>query len=131
MIARVAVHEHQERRLAVDPQCAGGDEGPLDAVRAPLSQHLAHRQDRLAPDFMVGRNRVEEKLDSLRRVEPPKDRKFGAREPHVLATSDPLASADSHAPGSYATTASARRLRPCDKGGYDVGRVALGAAIPS
>ncbi|TMG84951.1 MAG: hypothetical protein E6H76_13580 [Betaproteobacteria bacterium] len=101
-IARVAVHEHHERRLAVDPQRAGGDERALDAVRAALPQDLPHRQYRLAADLVISRDRVDEQLDLLRRVEPPQDRKFGAREPQVLAAGALSAHAQSHASISYA-----------------------------
>src|SRR6185437_3180827 len=42
------------------------DHRALDAMRAPLPQHLANREHGLAAGFMVDRDRVEERLDALR-----------------------------------------------------------------
>ena len=82
-IARVAVQVKHERRLAVDPQRASGDESALDAMRAPLPQHLADGEDRLAVQLMIARNGVEEGLDLLRRGQPRQDREFVRREAQV------------------------------------------------
>src|SRR6266581_745661 len=103
IVARVAADVHDKRRIAVNPQRTGGNESALDAMRAALSQHLSHRKDRFAADFVIGRDRVDEKLDFLRRVESLQDREFGAAELQMLATGDPLAGGDGHAPGSYPT----------------------------
>jgi hypothetical protein len=67
----------------VHPQRRGRDEGALDAVRAALAQHLAHREHRLAADLVVDRDRIEEGLDPRRRVEALEDGVFGAREAEV------------------------------------------------
>ena len=77
IVAGVAVHVHDQRRPASDPERARGDERAFDAMRAALPQHLAHRQYRGTVDLVIGRDRVDERLDALRRRQ--------ARKPRVLA----------------------------------------------
>jgi hypothetical protein len=57
VVAGIAVHVHEERRLAADPQRAGGDERAFDAMRASLPQHFPHRHG-VAVRLMVDRDGV-------------------------------------------------------------------------
>src|SRR6185437_14066498 len=89
VVADVAVEVHHERRLAVDPQRARGDHRALDAMRAPLPQHLAHREHGLAADLVVDGDRVEEGLDLVRRVQARELRVFRRTQPQVARTREP------------------------------------------
>jgi len=75
----------QQRRLAVDPQRAGGGDRALDAMRAPVAQHHAHRVAGLAFALEVLLQAVEEVLDLFRRVQSAQCGEFGPGEPEHLA----------------------------------------------
>ena len=70
IIAQRAVQVHDERRFAMHPQSARGKHGTLDAMRAAMPDHRAHGMDRLAVQFVVDRNRIDERLDFLRCRQP-------------------------------------------------------------
>jgi hypothetical protein len=97
-----AVPEHDQWTLAVDPLCARGYEGGFDAMGKTPAQHLPHGEDRLAADFIIGWNRVDEELDLVRRIEPPEKRELGGRQIQILTAGDALVPAASHARVSYA-----------------------------
>src|SRR5215470_3765737 len=84
-VALIAVHVHDERRLSVNPECAGGDKGALDAVCAPLTQHLAHGEHRLPADLVIDRDCVEKRLDLLWRVESPQDSELAPGKTQIFA----------------------------------------------
>ena len=55
---------------------------------APLQQHLLHRQQGFAADFVVDRNPLEEALNSLRRTETGEDCEVASRKTKVFATGE-------------------------------------------
>ena len=75
------LHVEQQRRLALDPQRAGRDHGTLDAVRAPLLQHRAHRVAGFALKLEILPQPVEKLLDLFRRAQAAQDREFHPAEP--------------------------------------------------
>jgi hypothetical protein len=77
-------HVHQQRRLAVHPQRAGGEHRALDAVRLAGAQHCADRPAGIAVGLEVLPQLVQESLDLLRRVEAFQDGELRRREPQVL-----------------------------------------------
>ena len=59
-----------------------------DAMRAPMAQHVAHREARLAADLVIGGNRVHEGLNLLGRREPSQNGELAHGETQVLATGE-------------------------------------------
>ncbi len=88
VVYRLEIEE--ERRLTVNPERARGDQRGFDAMRASLPQDFAHRQHRVAVGLEVRRDRVEERLDFLRCVQPLKGAELAAREPEVGAACETL-----------------------------------------
>ena len=66
------------------PERASGYHRALDAVRPAPPQHLAHRKTGLAPDFKIGRQRIEKILDFLRAGKPFEDGELGPGEGQVF-----------------------------------------------
>src|SRR4030095_16626373 len=62
-------------------------EGAFDAMRATLPQHLAHRKHRVAVRLVVGRDGVDEGLDTLWRGKPRKARELARRQSEGFAAS--------------------------------------------
>ena len=60
--SRLRLEVHDQRRLALQPQRAGGGEGGLDAVRLAVLQHAAHRAQRVAVFLEVGLEAVDDEL---------------------------------------------------------------------
>jgi hypothetical protein len=60
-------------------------------VRAAAAQHLAHRQHGVAVGLEVRRDRVDEGLDALRRLEPLEDPELGLGQAELLPAGDALA----------------------------------------
>ena len=96
IVGEVAVEVDHERRPAVDPERAGGHEGALEAVRAPLAQHLARGEQRLAAALVVGGNAVHEGLDLLRRVEAVERGELRLGEPEVGAAREAAVAQQGH-----------------------------------
>ncbi len=74
----------QQRRLALDPQRAGGEHGALDAVRAALAQHPAHGIAGFALLLEILLEPVQEGLDLFRRAQAAQHGKFTAAEAERL-----------------------------------------------
>ena len=68
----------EQRRLAVNPQGAGREHRALDAVRAPLPDDFAHREQGLAADFEIRWHCRQKGLDLLRGRKPAQHRKLCA-----------------------------------------------------
>jgi hypothetical protein len=82
---------HHGRRLAMDPQRAGGNERTFDAMRAPVTQHTSYRVDRLAVRFVIDRDRVKESLNPFGRSKPRKPREIARPQAKLPLAREPAA----------------------------------------
>jgi hypothetical protein len=75
----------EQGRLAVHPERGRRQHGPLDAVRAPRAQHLAHAVAGVAVRLEILPQAVEESLDLARGVQAPQYGELGLGEAEVFA----------------------------------------------
>ena len=76
IIVTLGLEIHQQRWRAMQHQCAGSDEGPLDAMAAILVQCHAHGIAGVPVRLAVARHVGDEILDLLRRRKPGEDRRL-------------------------------------------------------
>ena len=67
---------HDQRRLALQPQRARGDEGRLEAMGLAMTQHAAYRPQAIAAVFEIGREGGHVFLHALRRAQGREDTTF-------------------------------------------------------
>jgi hypothetical protein len=76
---------HEQGRLTLHPQGAGGEHCALDAVGPALAQDFAHRQAGLAADFEIGGHRIQKTLDFRGRGKPGEDQELGTGKTQVFS----------------------------------------------
>jgi hypothetical protein len=88
-------------------------------MRAAVAQHAADRVRRFAVEFVVDRNRVQESLNTLRRIQPGKPVELATSQVQVLAAGEPSTEQETHSAMIVSAT-EATILDPCERSSHDI-----------